>query len=251
MLKVKAKSALTSPKSSPFPPVISTASPTSTETVATSPSSLVNPSLFSFIGPKPTSKHSEVFLPKFVHLVSSPSSFTTSSTALPLNEPGVSDTITEDAAEPDNEITIKPITESAEAKFFAPSIPPLQSPISTSPSSVLDYDIENLKEIEIIGNTVSDDDEEYFEDYYNFPFGSRITSFISSRENASKSRSINVAADDLSDDTDEKKDVNGAVIDEDISASTTVSYSPVHEDNVVRLVAARSGNTFVPEHYTN
>ena len=49
---------------------------------------------------------------------------------------------------------------------------------TTSPSSP-DYDFENLKEIEIIGNTVSDDDEEYFEDYYNFPLGARITSVVS------------------------------------------------------------------------
>ena len=84
-----------------------------------------------------------------------------------------------------------------------------------------------------------------------FLFGSRITSFISSQENASKSRSINVAVDDPSDDIDEKKDVNDVVIDEDVSAATTASYSPVHEDDIVRLVAARSGNTFVPEHYTN
>ena len=250
VLKVKMKSVFSTEKLNSHSSVSSISSPAPTRTIITSPSTVFDQSSPSFIGPKPKPipKKKEVFLPKFVHLVTP----TYSSTTLPPSTRSVESNITpNDEAELNKENNLKPITEAAEVSFFTPSLPALQSPISTSSSSPLDYDIENLKEIEIIGNTVTDDDEEYFEDYYNFPFGSRITSFISSQENASKSRSINVAVDDPSDDIDEKKDVNDVVIDEDVSAATTASYSPVHEDDIVRLVAARSGNTFVPEHYTN
>jgi len=88
-----------------------------------------------------------------------------------------------------------------------------------------------LKEIENIGNTVSDNDEEYFEDYYNFPLGSKITSFIGAND-----YTIN-----------DKSDIG--IADDDQDSGNYESYSPVHKDSTVRLVSA-AGNTFVPEHYT-
>ena len=108
---------------------------------------------------------------------------------------------------------------------------------STTPSPP-DYDQEDLKEIEVIGNTVSDDDDEYFEDYYNFPFGSRITSVISN----------DVSSADI-DATDGDIPLRSQTLEEVAPDNEKISYSPVHDDDVVRLVVA-SGNTFVPEHYT-
>ena len=111
---------------------------------------------------------------------------------------------------------------------------------STTPSPP-DYHQEDLKEIEVIGNTVSDDDEEYFEDYYNFPFGSRITSVISN--------DLGGFAGAGSDATDGDIPERSETLEEITPDNEKVSYSPVHDDDVVRLVVA-SGNTFVPEHYT-
>ena len=109
---------------------------------------------------------------------------------------------------------------------------------STTPSPP-DYQQEDLKEIEVIGNTVSDDDEEYFEDYYNFPFGSRITSVISNDVTADVAGTgIDPTDGDIPLPSETREEVK-----------EEISYSPVHDDDVVRLVVA-SGNTFVPEHYT-
>jgi len=93
----------------------------------------------------------------------------------------------------------------------------------------------------VIGNTVSDDDEEYFEDYYNFPFGSRITSVISN--------DVGRVPGADSDPTDEDIPLRSETPEEITPDNEKISYSPVHDDDVVRLVVA-SGNTFVPEHYT-
>ena len=112
---------------------------------------------------------------------------------------------------------------------------------STTPSPP-DYHQEDLKEIEVIGNTVSDDDEEYFEDYYNFPFGSRITSVISIND-------VGPVSGADSDSTDEDIPLRSETPEEITPDDEKISYSPVHDDDVVRLVVA-SGNTFVPEHYT-
>ena len=78
---------------------------------------------------------------------------------------------------------------------------------------------------------MSDNDEEYFEDYYNFPLGSKITSFIGAND-----YNIN-----------DKSDIG--IADDDQDSGNYESYSPVHKDSTVRLVSA-AGNTFVPEHYT-
>jgi len=93
-----------------------------------------------------------------------------------------------------------------------------------------------LKEIENIGNTVSDNDEEYFEDYYNFPLGSKITSFIGENDYDINDYTIN-----------DKSDFG--IADDDQDRGNYESYSPVHKDSKVRLVSA-AGKTFVPEHYT-
>ena len=111
---------------------------------------------------------------------------------------------------------------------------------STTPSPP-DYDQEDLKEIEVIGNTVSDDDDEYFEDYYNFPFGSRITSVISN--DVGEVSGADIVA------TDGYIPLRSETREEITPDNEKISYSPVHDDDVVRLVVA-SGNTFVPEHYT-
>ena len=89
-------------------------------------------------------------------------------------------------------------------------------------------DVETLKEIEIIGNTVSDNDEdEYFEDYYNFPLGSRITSVINNLDSRNNEDDEDLDQVERSDD----------------------DYEPVHKDAVVKLVIAED-NKIVPEHYT-
>ena len=135
-------------------------------------------------------------------------------------------------------LRISPLkTDTSLKSTFPPSLLLSSLHSSTTPSPP-DYDQEDLKEIEIIGNTVSDNDEEYFEDYYNFPFGSRITSVISN--------DVRAGTSNVAEDADIHPPSETGVIDLD---NEKVSYHPVHDDDVVRLVVA-SGNTFVPEHYT-
>ena len=130
-----------------------------------------------------------VILPEFVRAVettsSIPSTITTSTTTTPSSRDSLA--AAENAAEvhnsQDTQEGVDNNSISQSDVSLSDSIVPnvLLSSLhssTTSPSSP-DYDFENLKEIEIIGNTVSDDDEEYFEDYYNFPLGARITSVVS------------------------------------------------------------------------
>ena len=134
-----------------------------------------------------------VILPEFVRAVettsSIPSTTTTSTTTTSTPAPSSRDSLSaaENAAEvhnsQDTQEGVDNNSISQSDVSLSDSIVPnvLLSSLhssTTSPSSP-DYDFENLKEIEIIGNTVSDDDEEYFEDYYNFPLGARITSVVS------------------------------------------------------------------------
>ena len=130
-----------------------------------------------------------VILPEFVRAVETTSSIPSTTTTIPTTTPSSRDSLAaaENAAaahnSQDTQEGVDNNSISQSDVSLSDSIVPnvLLSSLhssTTSPSSP-DYDFENLKEIEIIGNTVSDDDEEYFEDYYNFPLGARITSVVS------------------------------------------------------------------------
>ena len=130
-----------------------------------------------------------VILPEFVRAVETTPSMPSTTTTIPTTTPSSRDSLAaaENAAEvhnsQDTQEGVDNNSISQSDVSLSDSIVPnvLLSSLhssTTSPSSP-DYDFENLKEIEIIGNTVSDDDEEYFEDYYNFPLGARITSVVS------------------------------------------------------------------------
>merc|ERR1712241_129361 len=91
-------------------------------------------------------------------------------------------------------------------------------------------EFEKLKEIEEIGNTVTDEyDEDYFEDYSIFPFGSRLTSVILSP----------------SSDSEEAKVAGPS---EEAGKEPSQRISPVHPGSPqpVRFVKTEN-NTFVPE----
>ena len=92
-------------------------------------------------------------------------------------------------------------------------------------------EFETLKEIEEIGNTVTDQD--YYEDYYIFPFGSRLTSVILNEDEASVALS-----------EPEEVETESPAVEERIA--------PVHSGpgEPVKFVKTQN-NTFVPEFYTS
>ena len=92
-------------------------------------------------------------------------------------------------------------------------------------------EFDKLKEIEEIGNTVTDEyDEDYFEDYYIFPFGSRLTSVI-----LNPSSESGPASGEVGQEGDQEERID-----------------PVHPGSPqpVRFVKTLN-NTFVPEFYTS
>ena len=120
-------------------------------------------------------------------------------------------------------------TELKEIEELSATESPLKPAVETTTGKISEF--EKLKEIEEIGNTVTDEyDEDYFEDYSIFPFGSRLTSVILSP----------------SSDPEEAK-VPGPTGEE-----PSQRISPVHPGSPqpVRFVKTQN-NTFVPEFYTS
>lgn len=110
----------------------------------------------------------------------------------------------------------------------------LKPDVETTTGRISEF--EKLKEIEEIGNTVTDEyDEDYFEDYYIFPFGSRLTSVIL----APSSESGPASAEDQE-------------ITESLGVKSRERIAPVHPGSPqpVRFVKTLN-NTFVPEFYTS
>jgi len=111
-------------------------------------------------------------------------------------------------------------------------------------------EFETLKEIEEIGNTVTDEyDEDYFEDYNIFPFGSRLTSVILNEDEASLVSSLET--DSTEEDNLESERLGEDRIASVHSGSGEDRIAPVHSGSgqPVKFVKTQK-NTFVPEFYT-
>jgi len=115
---------------------------------------------------------------------------------------------------------------------------PLKPAVETTTGKISEF--EKLKEIEEIGNTVTDEyDEDYFEDYSIFPFGSRLTSVILNPSSESEEAKVSgpVSAEPGSEEADQEP---------------SQRIAPVHPGSPqpVRFVKT-DNNTFVPEFYTS
>ena len=135
---------------------------------------------------------------------------------------------------------------------------PLKPDVETTTGKLSEF--EKLKEIEEIGNTVTDEyDEDYFEDYYIFPFGSRLTSVILSQSSDSEEGKVSGPAsaepgseEEEEEGKEEEEEEAGQEILESSSVEPRERIAPVHPGSPqpVRFVKT-DHNTFVPEFYTS
>jgi len=136
-------------------------------------------------------------------------------------------------------------TEKETEEKIAETESPLKPGVETTTGKLSEF--ETLKEIEEIGNTVTDEyDEDYFEDYSIFPFGSRLTSVI-----------LNPSSGLEEEKQPEPASAEAArEADQEVPESPTVKPSeridPVHPGSPqpLRFVQTEN-NTFVPEFYTS
>merc|ERR1712241_1401570 len=136
-------------------------------------------------------------------------------------------------------------TQSTELKETEEHISATESPLNPAVETLTGKisEFEKLKEIEEIGNTVTDEyDEDYFEDYSIFPFGSRLTSVI-----------LNPSSGLEEEKEPEPASAEAArEADQEVPESPTVKPSeridPVHPGSPqpLRFVQTEN-NTFVPE----
>merc|ERR1711990_381810 len=133
--------------------------------------------------------------------------------------------------------------ESEEENTSATESPLKPAGVETTTGKISEF--ETLKEIEEIGNTVTDEyDEDYFEDYYIFPFGSRLTSVILNPSSEEEKVPGPASAEPY-----READQEGS---ESSSVKPRERIDPVHPGSPqpVRFVKTRN-NTFVPEFYTS
>merc|ERR1711990_154602 len=145
-------------------------------------------------------------------------------------------------------INAKPITNSTkttEQTTERETESPLKPDTETTTGEVSEF--ETLKEIEEIGNTVTDEyDEDYFEDYSIFPFGSRLTSVILDPSSGSEEeREPGPASAETAMEADQE-------VTERPTVQPSERIDPVHPGSPgpVRFVKTEN-NTFVPEFYTS
>ena len=118
-------------------------------------------------------------------------------------------------------------------------------PAETTTGKISEF--ETLKAIEEIGNTVTDEyDEDYFEDYYIFPFGSRLTSVILDPSSDVEEEKVSEPASAEPGREADQEEVESS------SVKPRERIDPVHPGSPqpVRFVQTHN-NTFVPEFYTS